>query len=201
MRDKNTLQDARASIERRMEKFKECEKDIKVKNFSKQGLEKGAKLDPKVLEAEQRSEQVRELVNKLNEMVRLNLEPWNFCLAGHIFGYTASRRQVAAVVQHVTETAHHLYPTSQQGLVLEHLAQARISSERRAPVQVEVNEAEIESLVASLKRNKDPPPRVGTLQVRALVAVHLPLHIVEWQSTHRQVAEFSACAIAALAPV
>ena len=71
VRDKKDLQEARASIERRMEKFKECEKDMKVKNFSKLGLDRGAKQDPRVAALEERSEWLRKTLEALNNMVRL----------------------------------------------------------------------------------------------------------------------------------
>jgi CCR4-NOT transcription complex subunit 3 len=66
VRDDNTLNDARSTIERRMEKFKECEKDMKVKNFSRIGLEKGAKQDPRLAAIEERSEWLRDTMDAIN---------------------------------------------------------------------------------------------------------------------------------------
>lgn len=70
VRDKNALTDARQTIERRMEKFKECEKDMKVKNFSKLGLDRGQKQDPKVLALEERESWLKDTVQQLETKVR-----------------------------------------------------------------------------------------------------------------------------------
>ena len=70
VRDKKHLTEARAMIERRMEKFKECEKDLKVKDFSKVGLEKGAKLDPKQAALDERREWIRNCVDRIEGTVR-----------------------------------------------------------------------------------------------------------------------------------
>lgn len=69
VRDKQTLADNRATIERRMERFKECEKDMKVKDFSKVGLEKGNKLDPKQVAIEERREWIRTCVEQISNTV------------------------------------------------------------------------------------------------------------------------------------
>lgn len=69
IRDKKHLTEARAMIERRMEKFKECEKDLKVKDFSKVGLEKGAKLDPKQAAIDERREWLRSCVDRIDTVV------------------------------------------------------------------------------------------------------------------------------------
>lgn len=69
VRDKKNLTDARAMIERRMEKFKECEKELKVKDFSKVGLEKGAKLDPRQAATDERREWIRCCVERIDGTV------------------------------------------------------------------------------------------------------------------------------------
>lgn len=65
------MADARATIERRMERFKECEKDMKVKDFSKVGLEKGNKLDPKQVAIEERREWIKTCVDQISNTVRI----------------------------------------------------------------------------------------------------------------------------------
>ncbi|KAF7795876.1 hypothetical protein EIP86_007043 [Pleurotus ostreatoroseus] len=47
IKDKSALLDNRKLIETQMEKFKACEKEMKTKAFSKEGLIQSAKLDPK----------------------------------------------------------------------------------------------------------------------------------------------------------
>ncbi|KAF8843186.1 hypothetical protein BDN67DRAFT_964839 [Paxillus ammoniavirescens] len=50
IKDKSVLLDNRRLIETQMEKFKACEKEMKTKAFSKEGLTQSAKLDPKAQE-------------------------------------------------------------------------------------------------------------------------------------------------------
>ncbi|KAG0702306.1 Not1 N-terminal domain, CCR4-Not complex component-domain-containing protein [Suillus ampliporus] len=50
IKDKSVLLDNRRLIETQMEKFKACEKEMKTKAFSKEGLIQSAKLDPKAQE-------------------------------------------------------------------------------------------------------------------------------------------------------
>lgn len=75
VRDKQTLADARATIERRMERFKECEKDMKVKDFSKVGLEKGNKLDPKQVAIEERRDWIKACVEQISNTVSIDYHP------------------------------------------------------------------------------------------------------------------------------
>ena len=46
IREKDRLKEARKTIETRMEAFKQTEKDLKTKAYSKEGLAKAEKLDP-----------------------------------------------------------------------------------------------------------------------------------------------------------
>jgi CCR4-NOT transcriptional regulation complex NOT5 subunit len=92
VRDKNGLSDARASIERRMEKFKECEKDMKVKNFSKLGLDRGAKQDPKQAALEERVEWLKQMIDSLNNKVLLN----NLANGSAVYGWSRRHAQTKA---------------------------------------------------------------------------------------------------------
>lgn len=47
IKDKTALADARRLIETQMERFKACEKEMKTKAFSKEGLSAATKLDPR----------------------------------------------------------------------------------------------------------------------------------------------------------
>ncbi|KAH7916692.1 Not1 N-terminal domain, CCR4-Not complex component-domain-containing protein [Hygrophoropsis aurantiaca] len=53
IKDKSALLENRRLIETQMEKFKACEKEMKTKAFSKEGLIQSAKLDPKALEKQE----------------------------------------------------------------------------------------------------------------------------------------------------
>ncbi len=46
IKDKSDLMKARKDVERQMERFKVCEKEMKTKAFSKEGLGQATKLDP-----------------------------------------------------------------------------------------------------------------------------------------------------------
>ena len=59
VKDKGDLMAGRKSIEREMERFKLCEKEMKTKAFSKEGLGAAAKLDPR----EQARAEIREWLN------------------------------------------------------------------------------------------------------------------------------------------
>lgn len=71
VKDKGDLLAGRKSIEREMERFKLCEKEMKTKAFSKEGLGAAAKLDPR----EQARAEIRDWLNAtvdtLNQQVLL----------------------------------------------------------------------------------------------------------------------------------
>ncbi|KAI9511266.1 Not1 N-terminal domain, CCR4-Not complex component-domain-containing protein [Russula earlei] len=66
IKDKSALLENRRLIETQMEKFKACEKEMKTKAFSKEGLIQSAKLDPK---AQEKLEQTQWLQNCVEELL------------------------------------------------------------------------------------------------------------------------------------
>ncbi|EGO01612.1 hypothetical protein SERLA73DRAFT_166161 [Serpula lacrymans var. lacrymans S7.3] len=66
IKDKSALLDNRRLIETQMEKFKACEKEMKTKAFSKEGLIQSAKLDPK---AQEKLEVTTWLQNQVEELL------------------------------------------------------------------------------------------------------------------------------------
>ena len=69
IKDKTQLIEARKSIETKMEQFKVCEKDTKTKAYSKEGLARDVKQDPKdILRGEKRG-WVNECIDKLNDLI------------------------------------------------------------------------------------------------------------------------------------
>ncbi|KAI0079691.1 hypothetical protein K474DRAFT_1696220 [Panus rudis PR-1116 ss-1] len=66
IKDKTALLDNRRLIETQMEKFKACEKEMKTKAFSKEGLIQSAKLDPK---AQEKLETTNWLQTKVEELL------------------------------------------------------------------------------------------------------------------------------------
>ncbi|KAH9482474.1 General negative regulator of transcription subunit 3 [Psilocybe cubensis] len=69
IKDKSALLDNRKLIETQMEKFKACEKEMKTKAFSKEGLIQAAKLDPKEQEKEEAISWVNHQVEELQMQV------------------------------------------------------------------------------------------------------------------------------------
>lgn len=69
IKDKSLLLDNRKLIETQMEKFKACEKEMKTKAFSKEGLIAAMKLDPKAQEKLETSNLVSEWVEELGRQI------------------------------------------------------------------------------------------------------------------------------------
>ncbi|RDB20441.1 General negative regulator of transcription subunit 3 [Hypsizygus marmoreus] len=69
IKDKSALLDNRKLIETQMEKFKACEKEMKTKAFSKEGLIQAAKLDPKEQEKEEATSWLQTQVEELQMQV------------------------------------------------------------------------------------------------------------------------------------
>ncbi|KAF8591557.1 hypothetical protein K439DRAFT_1644221 [Ramaria rubella] len=69
IKDKTQLLDNRKLIETQMEKFKACEKEMKTKAFSKEGLIAAMKLDPKAQEKMETSSLVSEWVEELGRQI------------------------------------------------------------------------------------------------------------------------------------
>ncbi|KAF5333231.1 hypothetical protein D9611_002280 [Ephemerocybe angulata] len=69
IKDKSVLLDNRRLIETQMEKFKACEKEMKTKAFSKEGLIQAAKLDPKEQEKEDAMQWLQQQVEELQMQV------------------------------------------------------------------------------------------------------------------------------------
>ncbi|KAK2466413.1 hypothetical protein APHAL10511_002055 [Amanita phalloides] len=69
IKDKSQLLDNRRLIETQMERFKACEKEMKTKAFSKEGLIQAAKLDPKEQEKEDAMQWLQTQVEELQMQV------------------------------------------------------------------------------------------------------------------------------------
>ena len=70
IKDKTALADARRDIERRMEKFKVCEKEAKTKAFSKEGLQAAAsRQDPKEKAKQEMRDWLNNTVDHLNTQI------------------------------------------------------------------------------------------------------------------------------------
>ena len=66
---------ARKDVERQMERFKVCEKEMKTKAFSKEGLGQAAKLDPREKARNEMRDWINETVDKLTAEVQYTPDP------------------------------------------------------------------------------------------------------------------------------
>ncbi|KAJ1434489.1 Not1 N-terminal domain, CCR4-Not complex component-domain-containing protein [Ochromonadaceae sp. CCMP2298] len=69
IKDKTQLTEARKIIESKMEQFKVCEKDTKTKAYSKEGLAREAKMDPKDVLKEEKRAWINDCLDKLTDQV------------------------------------------------------------------------------------------------------------------------------------
>lgn len=66
IKDKAPINEARKAIETEMERFKVLEKEMKIKAFSKEGLNQATKIDPKEKERLELTNWINDIVDKLN---------------------------------------------------------------------------------------------------------------------------------------
>mmetsp|Transcript_17709 Transcript_17709/g.23336 ORF Transcript_17709/g.23336 Transcript_17709/m.23336 type:complete len:795 (-) Transcript_17709:268-2652(-) len=71
IKDKSQLIDARKLIETKMEQFKVCEKETKTKTYSKEGLMREAKMDPREKEKNGCRNWIQDTIEKLNQQLEL----------------------------------------------------------------------------------------------------------------------------------
>lgn len=69
IKDKIDLMKARKDIEHEMERFKLCEKEMKTKAFSKEGLGAAVKQDPREVKREEARAWLNEYKDKLEQQV------------------------------------------------------------------------------------------------------------------------------------
>lgn len=69
IKDKRQLIENRKLIETQMEKFKACEKELKTKPFSKEGIQLAAKVDPLEKEKEELYMWINDITDKLNAQI------------------------------------------------------------------------------------------------------------------------------------
>lgn len=72
VKDKGPLDQARKDIEKEMERFKLCEREFKMKAYSKEGLAQKAKVDPHEAERERHRNWIRDSLEKLGTSVDLH---------------------------------------------------------------------------------------------------------------------------------
>eukprot|EP01033_Poteriospumella_lacustris_P007186 gene7186-5174_t len=68
IKDKSQLLEARKTIEGKMEQFKICERDTKTKAYSKEGLARDARLDPKEALREEKRNWLNDCLDRLHDL-------------------------------------------------------------------------------------------------------------------------------------
>lgn len=69
VKDKDPLIDARKRIETKMEQFKICEKETKTKTYSKEGLLRQEKLDPREEEKQKTTTWIQAMIDQMQELI------------------------------------------------------------------------------------------------------------------------------------
>mmetsp|Transcript_31239 Transcript_31239/g.31772 ORF Transcript_31239/g.31772 Transcript_31239/m.31772 type:complete len:417 (+) Transcript_31239:69-1319(+) len=69
IKDKSQLLECRKNIESKMEQFKVCEKEMKTKAYSREGLARETKLDPREAEKEAKGEWLGSCLDRLGELI------------------------------------------------------------------------------------------------------------------------------------
>jgi CCR4-NOT transcription complex subunit 3 len=69
IKDKTSLSEAKRTIETKMEQFKICEKDTKTKAYSKEGLAREARVDPKEQLREEKRQWLNDCLEQLQDLV------------------------------------------------------------------------------------------------------------------------------------
>ena len=69
IKDKRALTESRKNIETEMERFKICEREMKTKQYSKEGLQAKEKLDPAEVARNEAGQWITSIVDKLNTQV------------------------------------------------------------------------------------------------------------------------------------
>ena len=69
IKDKAPLLEARKNVESKMEQFKICERETKTKAYSREGLARAEKVDPRDAEKEEKRTYLNEMTDKLSDLV------------------------------------------------------------------------------------------------------------------------------------
>ncbi|KAJ3025756.1 general negative regulator of transcription subunit 5, partial [Rhizophlyctis rosea] len=104
IKDKRALEDNRRLIEQQMERFKACEKELKTKAFSKEGLQAATKVDPEERERGVFNEYMSETKGKLEQQIdALEAEQEQLTMA-----VRKSKRGDSAKAERLAQIEHHL---------------------------------------------------------------------------------------------
>lgn len=135
IKDKQALHDSRRSIETEMERFKILEKEMKIKAFSKEGLNQTTKMDPREKERLELAHWINSAVDRLNTQIdALEAEMEAIQLKGGTSG-----RQVKERLERLTSlTDRHKFHVRKLELILRLLGNERLEVEEVVPIKEDI---------------------------------------------------------------
>lgn len=126
--DKNVLQDNRTRIENAMERFKEVEKVLKMKQFSNEGLEMQAKLGARGLDEARKNDATKYITEVLDELNHQNeLLSGELSQLNHKKKLGAVQTQIDDISEKIERNSGHI---GKLELILRNLANDRLEPER-----------------------------------------------------------------------
>ncbi|KAG4306474.1 hypothetical protein PORY_000462 [Pneumocystis oryctolagi] len=137
IKDKKPLQENRKLIEMQMERFKACEKEIKTKAFSKEGLLSAAKLDPKEKERLEISHWLSSMVDELERQIE-QLETESEILQGSLKKKNKEyiKPERLEQIEHLLE--RHKWHQDKLELILRLLENGNIQTEKVLEIQEDI---------------------------------------------------------------
>ncbi|KAG0269845.1 general negative regulator of transcription subunit 5 [Actinomortierella ambigua] len=136
IKDKRALMDNRKLIEQQMEKFKACEKEMKTKAYSKEGLSMSARLDPKEKEKADLCGWVNDRVEALNIQIEGLEAEVETLQSGAKKKKDPSRERIIELEEKIER---HKWHQGRLELILRLLENGQIDMEKVQAIQEDVN--------------------------------------------------------------
>ncbi|KAF9296875.1 general negative regulator of transcription subunit 5 [Mortierella antarctica] len=137
IKDKRALMDNRKLIEQQMEKFKACEKEMKTKAYSREGLSMSGRLDPKEKEKAETCSWVTERVESLNIQIEALEAEVETLQAGAKKGKNNPAKERMTELEEKIE--RHKWHQGRLELILRLLENGQIDTEKIIAIQEDVN--------------------------------------------------------------
>ncbi|KAG0222574.1 general negative regulator of transcription subunit 5, partial [Actinomortierella wolfii] len=136
IKDKRALMDNRKLIEQQMEKFKACEKEMKTKAYSKEGLSMSARMDPKEKEKADLCSWVNDRVEALNIQIEGLEAEVETLQSGAKKKKDPSRERIVELEEKIER---HKWHQGRLELILRLLENGQIDMEKVQSIQEDVN--------------------------------------------------------------
>ncbi|KAF9974209.1 general negative regulator of transcription subunit 5 [Actinomortierella ambigua] len=136
IKDKRALMDNRKLIEQQMEKFKACEKEMKTKAYSKEGLSMSARMDPKEKEKADLCGWVNDRVEALNIQIEGLEAEVETLQSGAKKKKDPSRERIVELEEKIER---HKWHQGRLELILRLLENGQIDMEKVQAIQEDVN--------------------------------------------------------------